>query len=301
MNKGKTPLVSVITSFLNEERFLEEAILSVIQQQFTDWELILMDDGSTDKSTQIAKEYSEKYPDKVIYLEHEGHANKSTAFSRNFAISKARGELIAFLDGDDIWLPAKLAKQVELMQKHPQVSMLFEASEYWYSWGDSKNKDIIIQVGNERDKVFSPPYLAETIYPLVPIAAPCPSAVMARKSSLIKLGGFVPEFSGRYQLYEDQAFLIKFYLNEPIYISSLCHNKYRQREGSCVQKANKGGYYHEIRKYFLEWLEKYLEENQIKNKNVKRLLNKALDQYNRPFIHQVRNRITSINKAVFGS
>src|SRR5262245_2814919 len=126
------PEVSVITAFLNEERFLKEAIESVLQHTFTNWELILLDDGSTDKGANIAKAYAEAYPDKIVYYEHEGHANKSTAASRNLAISKVRGELVAFLDADDVWLPVKLEKQVQIMRKHPMVAMLLEASEYWY-------------------------------------------------------------------------------------------------------------------------------------------------------------------------
>src|ERR1700748_2175954 len=110
------PLVSVITAFFNEERFLADAIESVIKQKFTDWELILIDDGSSDSSTNIARFYANAYEGKIIYIEHEGHANKSTAASRNLGISKARGELVAFLDADDVWAPEKLIEQLKIMR-----------------------------------------------------------------------------------------------------------------------------------------------------------------------------------------
>jgi glycosyltransferase involved in cell wall biosynthesis len=71
MNKKLSPLVSVITAVYNQENFLKETIECVINQTFRDWEYILVDDGSSDKSGQIAKEYAKNHPGKIIYLEHE--------------------------------------------------------------------------------------------------------------------------------------------------------------------------------------------------------------------------------------
>lgn len=299
MQTRATPEVSIITAFLNEERFLVEAIESVLDQEFTNWELILIDDGSSDRSTAIAKAYAEEYKEKIIYLEHEGHANRSTAASRNLGIAHARGELVAFLDADDVWLPAKLRIQAKIMHIYPQVTMLVEASDYWFSWDAATTRqDIVVQVGRERDRVFYPPELAETIYPLLKAAAPCPSAIMVRRDALLKHGGFEAGFTGKYQLYEDQAFLMKFYLNEPIYISSLCNNKYRQRVGSCVQWVRKEGSYHVVRKYFLDWMKQYMQQRSINHKKVQRLLSRALDQYNRPVIYFMRNNLQKIQRKV---
>lgn len=288
MHASSIPQVTVITAFYNEERFLKEAIESVLEQKFTNWELILIDDGSTDRSTLIAQYYAHAYADRIFYLEHEGHVNKSTAASRNLGISKARSELVAFLDADDIWEPDKLSSQVQIMQTHSHITMLLEASEYWHSWHKTVQQDIVVQVGKERDRIFEPPALAESLYPLAPVAAPCPSAIMVRRTALIKHGGFEPEFSGKYQLYEDQAFLMKFYLNEPIYISSLCNNKYRQRAESCVQWVRKEGSYGIVRKYFLNWMQRYMQQHNIHSKKVQQLFRKAMDQYNHPFIYYMR-------------
>src|SRR5262245_62825418 len=73
---SSTPLVSVITNFLNGEQFLAEAIESVFGQTYGNWELLLVDDGSSDGSTAIAQHYAEQHPDCVRYLEHERHANR---------------------------------------------------------------------------------------------------------------------------------------------------------------------------------------------------------------------------------
>src|SRR5258707_1101776 len=80
------PRVTVITIFLDAERYLDEAIMSVLRQDLPDWELLLVDDGSSDRSTTIALDYTQRFPDKIIYLEHEGHANRGMSASRNLGI-----------------------------------------------------------------------------------------------------------------------------------------------------------------------------------------------------------------------
>src|SRR5438093_8888063 len=107
------PLVSSIIIFFNAEKYFAEAIDSALAQTYPNWELILCDDGSTDGSTQIARKYAERYPDRVRYCEHEGHVNRGMSATRNLGLRHARGELIAWLDADDVWLPHKLARQVE--------------------------------------------------------------------------------------------------------------------------------------------------------------------------------------------
>src|SRR5262245_53982480 len=90
------PLVTAITIFLNEERFFEEAIQSVFNQTYDRWELLLVDDGSTDGSTQIARRCAERFPDKVRLLEHPRHENRGMSASRNLGLEYARGEFVAF-------------------------------------------------------------------------------------------------------------------------------------------------------------------------------------------------------------
>src|SRR5215218_6539451 len=99
-SSGKTSLVSIVTNFLDAERFIQETIKSVFAQTYENWELLLVDDGSTDGSTQIALQYSKQYPEKVRYLEHPGHQNRGASASRNLGMVHARGEYIAFLDAD---------------------------------------------------------------------------------------------------------------------------------------------------------------------------------------------------------
>src|SRR5262249_40041371 len=134
------PLVSVIIIFLNAEKFLQEAIESVVAQTYDHWELLLADDGSTDGSTGIARQYADHYPGKVRYLEHAGHQNRGMSASRNLGIRHAVGEYIAFLDADDVWLPHKLEEQVAILNAHPETGMVYGATQVWHSWtGDPKD------------------------------------------------------------------------------------------------------------------------------------------------------------------
>lgn len=279
-------LVSVIIPFFNEERFLEEAINSVLQQTYTHWEIALIDDGSSDNSTAIAKEHAVRYPGKIFYVEHEGHANKGLSATRNAGIAKAKGSLIALLDADDVWLPQKLQKQVAVFQQNPTVSLLCESSLYWYSWQAEKYEDVKIEVGVPGGKAYHPPQLSLLLYPLGKGAAPCPSGLMIKTAVLRALGGFEESFTGPNQMYEDQPFLAKFYLGETVYVSSDCNNKYRQRHGSLVHKVKAAGQYDEVRLHFLQWLKNYMAEKGIENSPVQRALAKALRKYKYLKLHK---------------
>lgn len=299
MSSLTTPLVSVIIAFLNEEKFLTEAVESVLAQEYAHWELLLVDDGSTDNSSVLAKAYVQRFPGKVFYLEHEGHRNKGLSASRNHGIAHAKGELVAFLDADDVWLPVKLKSQVSVFQRHPDIGMLAEASEYWYSWNKANAENLVIAIGAPQDKVYQSTELLYHLYPLSAGAAPCPSGLMLTKAAIGRVGGFEESFTGKYQLYEDQGFLNKVYLKEKVYISSACHNLYRQRPGSIVQWVHADGHYHDVRVYFLEWYQAYLQQEQIEDEGVKKLLNKALHPYRHPKLHYLTNVLPGKVKRLF--
>ncbi|MEP6583930.1 MAG: glycosyltransferase family A protein, partial [Ginsengibacter sp.] len=173
MEKNTSLKVSVITCFYNVESFIDETVKSVLKQQFTNWELLLIDDGSSDGSTKIAKKYALQFPEKIFYYEHEGHKNYGLSYSRNVAISKANGEFISFLDADDVWLPAYLSHQVEVMSNNSSCAMVCEATEYWYSWNNPKEIDTITNIGTTQDLQYSPPQLMVNLYPLGEGNAPC--------------------------------------------------------------------------------------------------------------------------------
>lgn len=299
------PLVSVIIPFLNEEKFLSEAINSVLKQHYANWELLLVDDGSTENTSGIAKKYASTHPGKIFYYDHELHANKGVCCTRNLGISKAKGNLIALLDADDVWMPSKLKAQVEIFRQHPEIAMACEASMYWYSWRNQEQNDGVIKVGEDLEGIYPPAQLSKLLYPLGKGYAPCPSAIMIKKEVCEAIGGFEESFTGIYQLYEDQVFLSKIYLEYPVYISQECHNFYRcQREGSTMHSVIGSGKYKEVRKYFLDYFFAYLRRKSIDDPEVKRLLHKACLPYGKGFknmLQRISNKAAGYFNRTFSS
>ncbi len=121
----QNPLVSVIIPMFNSGKYITATIQSVLNQTYQNYEIIIVDDGSTDNSLKIASEFAARHNDKIKILQHEGGANRGVAASRNLAISRAKGELIAFLDADDLWNSDKIYKQVEFMKAHPEVRLSY--------------------------------------------------------------------------------------------------------------------------------------------------------------------------------
>lgn len=109
-----TPTVSVVASVFNAEAFIESAIASVVTQTFQDWELIVVDGGSSDNTRQIVMEQIKKDP--RIHL-IDNIDDQGPAHARSVGVRASKGDYIAFLDGDDAWLPSKLKKQYEMIQE----------------------------------------------------------------------------------------------------------------------------------------------------------------------------------------
>lgn len=291
------PRVSVITICFNGEAFLVEAIESVIGQTFDDWEFLLVDDGSTDASTTIAKDYAARYPGKIQYFEHPGHVNRGMSATRNLGISHARGEYLAFIDADDIWLPSKLADQVALLDTHVDVGMVCGTAVYWSSWSGGEDK--IVPSGHMQDCVLTPPESTLNLYPLGHGCSPCPSDLLLRTTVVKDVGGFEVHFSG---LYEDQAFLAKLYLKTPIYIASDIWLKYRRHEKSCMA-LTVAGRYHDVRQYFLLWLERYVATMPELDDRVVPAIHRALRRYRQPqidFFLTLPSQITTLYRRLRG-
>jgi glycosyltransferase involved in cell wall biosynthesis len=116
-----SPTVSIVIPTYNAEAFLEETIRSVLVQTITNWELLIIDDGSTDKTAEIARQYSDK--DKRIQLIQQ--ANQGVSVARNVGVQLAEATYIAFLDADDRWLPTKLAVHLEHFQSNPDLGVSY--------------------------------------------------------------------------------------------------------------------------------------------------------------------------------
>ena len=293
------PRVSVITIFYNAADFLGEAIASVLAQEIQDFELLLVDDGSTDASSAIAQGCATREPDRVRYLYHPGHANRGMSASRNLGIREARGEFVAFIDADDRWRPSKLSEQLAIFDRHPQVDACCGAVNYWRSWAGGS--DEIVLTGHVQNHPIAPPEAMLALYPLGRAAAPCPSDLMVRRSTALALGGFEESFLGPLQMYEDQAFLAKLYLEGVVYFDARCWLDYRRHDASCVAAVTRAGGYDEVRHHFLEWLETYLAERpRLQHPAVMRALDSALFPYRHPVgkpLRTARKLLRKIAKA----
>src|SRR5659263_50815 len=185
------PKVSVIMNCYNSSKYLREAIDSVYAQTYRDWEIIFWDNASTDNSADIAKSYDENlryfYAEKTVPL----------GYARNLAIEKAQGEYIAFLDCDDIWLPEKLEKQIELLKLNEDVALVYSDSSIID--GDGVLKQNTYLWTNQRfyrGLIFEKLLLADFI-PLL--------TVVLRKNKLDKVG----LFNTKYKIAEDYDLFLR--------------------------------------------------------------------------------------------
>ena len=106
-------LVSIIMPNYNSEKYVEETINSVLSQTYQNWELLFVDDCSTDKSLELVRAFNDE---RIKIFQNE--TNSGAAASRNYALREAKGKWIAFLDSDDLWMPEKLSKQLEFMAEN---------------------------------------------------------------------------------------------------------------------------------------------------------------------------------------
>ena len=277
---AELPLVSVIVPFFNDSEWLIEALQSVIDQTYPAWEAIVIDDGSEQEHSNIAKAFCALYPAKIKYTNHDNHINRGVTISRNVGVAKSSGTYLAFLDADDKWFCNKLQNQVDLFKKFPQAQMICEGSKFWYTWNNEMAEDIIKPIGTLPDTLYPPGSLTKNLYPLGEGAPPCPSGIIIRKAAFERSGGFEPVFTGVYTLYEDQAFLAKIYLNETVFISGTANNLYRKRTNSMSSAVNDIIIYEKVRRFFLNWLELYLTNKNIKDEQINALIMHAYAQMN---------------------
>lgn len=121
------PTVSVVIPAYNAENFIENSINSVLQQTYIDFELIVINDCSKDRTANIVSELAKK-DERIIFLQNK--INHGVSFTQNLGISKARGKWIAFLDCDDLWEANKLEKQMALIKAHPDAVLTYTASSF---------------------------------------------------------------------------------------------------------------------------------------------------------------------------
>jgi glycosyltransferase involved in cell wall biosynthesis len=168
-----TPTISVCTTTWNAARFLPETLASVLAQTFTDFEVIIVDDGSTDRTPEVIAPYLADQRMRYYRYEHMG-----PGAARNLALRLARASLIAFLDADDLWLPHKLERQLELLRSDPGLGVVYT------------RRLLIDELGRELQYHQPPLYRGEVMAELFRNNFVCFSSALVRRAVFGKVGIF---------------------------------------------------------------------------------------------------------------
>jgi glycosyltransferase involved in cell wall biosynthesis len=167
------PRVSVIIPTHNRKAFVLEAVDSVFAQTYEDYELIVVDDGSTDGTGRALEQHGER-------LHYLYQANEGVSAARNCGLAHTQGEFISFLDSDDLWLPKKLAIQVAFMDQHPEAQICY-TDELWIRRGVRVNP-----------KKRHAKYSGEIYRHCLPLCIISPSSALMRRGLFEQVGTFDP-------------------------------------------------------------------------------------------------------------
>ncbi len=298
------PLVSGIIIFRNTQKFIEEAIQSVFVQTYDNWELLLVDDGSTDGSREIAQSYAIKYPEKVRYLEHENHQNLGVSAARNLGVARAKGDYIAFLGADAVWLPHKLQQQIAILESIPQAAMLYGRTLRWYSWTcqpEYLERDCLTDLAVEHNILVQPPNLI-ALFLEKEDTIPSISSVLICRKVFDKLGGFEESFRDRYA---DMVFYTKVLLHFPVFVSGQCWDRYRDHKYNtcCVAKNTAKLNFartNPAREIFLKWIEEYLYQHSARYSDAWDVLQQQLFPYRYPQRYEMIERSQHLLRQIKG-
>lgn len=213
------PAISVIMGIYNCEDTVSAAIDSVLKQTFQDFELILCDDGSSDHTFSIAKEYVSQYPEKIVLIHND--RNRGLNYTLNHCLKYARGEYVARMDGDDMSLPQRFEKEFLFLESHPNISILGAQLKFFDEhgiWG----LQVFAKYPKARDFMHGSPFSH--------------SVCMVRRKAYEAVGGYS---EGRHLLrVEDYHLWVKLYsegfrganLAEPLYLYRDDRNSYNKRK-----------------------------------------------------------------------
>ncbi len=238
----------------NGETFLDEAIASVQRQSFEDWKLIVVDDGSSDASREIARRHAAA-DHRIRLMQHADRGNHGMSATRNLGLSDSRGDYVGFLDADDIWEPAKLEEQLGVLAQHPEAAMVYGRTLIWHSWrGRGGGEDFYYDLGVPANRLHAPPLLFRELV-RNRYQTPTTCNALIRRSVIEEVGGFENSFLA---MFEDQAFFAKVLLRFPVFVSDRSWARYRQHAGSASAILAAAGADEDERIRFLLWLRRFV-------------------------------------------
>lgn len=176
--------ISIIIPLYNGSRYISQTIESIICQTYTDWEIVVVNDGSTDNSLDIINKIAEKIPDKITILTIP---NSGISTARNIGVSSSKGQYIAFIDQDDIWIASKLEKQVKFMEAS-KAELTFTNVIIIDDKGISTSNISVLEL-NKYDNSGTNTFKTLLFNNFIPI-----SSIMIRRSLFNYIGGFDPKY-----------------------------------------------------------------------------------------------------------
>lgn len=258
-----TPLVSVLMPAYNVEKYIGETIESILNQTFTDFELIISDDASTDRTWEVIQDYAKK--DKRIFI-YKNKKNLYIAENRNMLVRKAKGKYIAWQDADDISLVDRIEKQYEFMEQNPRVGIIGGYLQFF----DEKGIKSIRKYATTDNE------LRKNIFRFSPVAQP---TAMIRRECFEKVGLYNPKYppaedidmSFRIGSFYEFANLPQITLKYREHLNSATFNKLKKIELSTleVRRNNDGkkGYHMSIIDYLynlLQYVSVFIVPSQLK-------------------------------------
>jgi len=239
----KEPLVSVVIPAYNAEKYIVEAIKSVLAQTYANWEIIIADDGSNDRTAEIVRSFNES---KIRYFYQN---NQGQSAARNLALVNCRGDYVAFLDADDIFLPEKLGRQVAFMENQPECAFSYCKIRYFY---DGKPQELFDLSIEHPSGLLREDLIKRGGHTMAPIS------VMFRRQWLDRCGGFDNSLrrSDEYFFYLKMALggASFYYLDEILALTRLNRWSLTRNETYLKETA-------EANLKIFDWLDKTLDKN----------------------------------------
>ena len=220
---GNNPLISVIVPVFNSARYIKNGLLSILSQTYKNYEIVIVDDGSDDHTREGIEEVKNSFKDRKIIILAQSH--KGAGAARNLGLEHAQAELVAFLDSDDLWLPEKLQRTVNIFNSRQEINLVSHDLIRIYQNG-YKEKFLLHRRYNPRADYFVNLYKSNCLVT---------STVTVKKSILFKVGMFDEDFppAEEYDLWLKMAHLVKpYYIKEPL-------GYYLIREGSQSENVDR--------------------------------------------------------------
>jgi glycosyltransferase involved in cell wall biosynthesis len=188
----KLPTVSILSPAYNHEKFIADCIESVLAQTYSNWEMIIVDDGSTDSTYAIACDYARK-DSRIKPFTQKNIGIFRLEESYNFALNQSKGKYIAILECDDVWLPGKLQLQIDALDKNPEcvlcwgkayLSSVDLSYNYYLAPLNMKDENLFF---NKPVGAFLKKFIYDTVIPAL--------TLMIRRDALLGIGGFIQKFN----------------------------------------------------------------------------------------------------------